>query len=629
MSRDVDFIAHLVAGRDQYLHRNGPEQIAALAQRKKQEPVVPQLFKGRRTFRFGWPIKMSTAEKLAGLEAIGVRLSSVREMFDRLTCGYHLHSRRAFIEGRENEGPGPWRLANVPGQIVQTSDPVLFYYYNLCSTTHGSLFTIEHFLDHLLHRGRWFGFRPDTSFVLDGYDLVLAEDGKPPLSTLFATFADGSACLAEEVELLPFPLGKPKTRVMVIDLDYEVPKKIELQHRNAGASPQDPYYQLCMRFDRVNRVLPGGIWLRSSYSGGLHGFFFFSKPMDAGLIYRRTEELLWTVGLRVENGWVEIFPNPRGGYIRLPLGLGSEVLHPHTLRPCFDPGPGAQVEGLLSLMRVQELPKVLAVPPVQKVAGNCQRWEWDTALAIEITKGGASHPQEIQPSEHVISTSNPTITLEHHPGGIPKLIMDGEKTWLDRHKICFRAVRALKQEGFTHLDSRALSTFERWLLAPENSMHSKSLTKENERRYRVQDLVKVLKWCWPRTRSSLHKTAQELSRAEQEGIAEVVGRYLKSMDVDCRRTTEAALKRVLGEALGRSKAAQGVVSLGRAFWTFRGDGKQRLNTRSVKDNPLYYVCFRDWLIDQGHLLSVGRGVKGRHGNTYIVGSMSSKEVGGA
>lgn len=160
--------------------------------------------------------------------------------------------------------------------------------------------------------------------------------------------------------------------------------------------------------------------------------------------------------------------------------------------------------------------------------------------------------------------------------------------------------------------------FEKWILHPKNSTLSKSLSRENECRSRVQDLMKVLKWRWPRTRSPVHAAAQELSDVDQRWVSDVVQQYIEYVNADLRRAAVAALKRVLGEALGKAKAKKGPVSLGQLFWTFREDGKQRLNTRSEANNALYYKKFRDWLEDRGYLRLMNRGLKGQHGNTYMV-----------
>ena len=605
-------LSRLLANRDAHCSKGRVEEVEALKEWKRRAPAAHKLFSTRRKFRYGWPIKMTNKERWAGLQHLDVRRSAVNEIFERLTCGFHFRSQRRFLVGDIAPSPGEWKLSKVPRQVLQVEDPIRSFYWNLYPEPPGSLLTLENLVDHILRRGSWFGYRPDTHLLYDGYELVLAGDP----AELWVV-RNGRAVLAEEVDLPVCPEGTTMTKVLVIDLDLDFgTTNWTRTHKEMGVQQSDPYYGLVTRFLRVEQVLSGGIWLRSSYSGGLHGYYVFPKPVDAEQIYRRAEELLWTMGLEIEAGWVEVFPNPGGGLVRLPLGFGSELLSSDTLKPSYRAEASEQVEGFLAQLRSQKLPEVLGLPPVQQTPGACRKWEWDEALAVDIRRSQASPPEVEEDMSSEQQAGAGMAPVQYHDSETPKLILPGEGSWNDRHAICFRAATALKTLGVTELDEPARALFQNWIVDQRNRSLSKSLSCEQQRDTRIRDLNKTLEWCWPRSRPPGCGAASELTDDDRRWVEMTAERYLGNFPGAPGPKTVRALETVLSEVIGKARASKGPIALGKTFWTFRDDRKQRLNRRSAPDNPLYYVRVRDWLVEQGHLQKLAPGIRGSHGTTY-------------
>lgn len=112
-----------------------------------------------------------------------------------------------------------------------------------------------------------------------------------------------------------------RTRVLVVDLDAK--------DNRARASLEARYHAVRSAFGGSGCVV-----LRSSDSpaAGLHVYYFLKSRHRSRPLRAWAERALAARRIQVSPGKVELFPNPTQG-VRLPLGSGSLMLDPDTLRP--------------------------------------------------------------------------------------------------------------------------------------------------------------------------------------------------------------------------------------------------------------------------------------------------------
>jgi hypothetical protein len=79
---------------------------------------------------------------------------------------------------------------------------------------------------------------------------------------------------------------------------------------------------------------------RSSHSEGWHLYLFFDRPLPTRELNKTLHQFLRNHGYTLQNGTLEVFPNPGGGNLghglRLPLQLGWAWLNPNTLEVIVD-----------------------------------------------------------------------------------------------------------------------------------------------------------------------------------------------------------------------------------------------------------------------------------------------------
>ena len=86
------------------------------------------------------------------------------------------------------------------------------------------------------------------------------------------------------------------------------------------------------RYNALVRVLGPGFPIQSSTSGGIHVYWFLSKPHQASEVADKLSALLHAGGITLVPGWIETFPGTID-HLRLPLGRGSETLARESLQP--------------------------------------------------------------------------------------------------------------------------------------------------------------------------------------------------------------------------------------------------------------------------------------------------------
>ncbi|MCA9670686.1 MAG: hypothetical protein KC503_34050 [Myxococcales bacterium] len=444
--------------------------------------------------------------------------------------------------------------------------------------------------------------------MINGFEVVATSDYD---NDLFVVVGDGQWVSAYDVD---FPLThSPHTRVVVVDLDFEETGLLnETTDDELAAALTQAAGGLVDRYCRVDRVLPGGIWCRSSFSGGLHGWFSLPEPMDVDIVYRRVEELLWTVGLQIEPGRVEVFPNLTRGRIRLPWGAGSRLVD-QFLKFSHQDTVSEQVRGWLHAIDAQVTPPALLRRPIQSTEGECRDWHWSAALAHAIQRGdrdGANfwieREQQSEADQRMrlpsaAKQARPVLASSATPTeGVPQLIESGERSWRDRAVIARRAILELRRRGYVSAEA-AREELRRWLLDQRNSQHSKSLSDASEREGRVHDLVRAVELRWSYHGASPAQAAALLSPAVRKMMTRLAGQYLSLFRPRKRPGTLECITQVLLELAALEARGGDVTYAGIEFWTHSGDGVKRLNRRAQATNPKYYGNLRLFLVWRGFL----------------------------
>ncbi len=104
----------------------------------------------------------------------------------------------------------------------------------------------------------------------------------------------------DELSLLGVSFGN-ETRYIMLDIDRDSP------HHPAN-DPQ-AYARLLSTLEKIGLVHP--VSIRSSHSGGIHIYYFFSRPLKTFRIAALIRVTLINAGFPIKNGHIEIFPNTK------------------------------------------------------------------------------------------------------------------------------------------------------------------------------------------------------------------------------------------------------------------------------------------------------------------------------
>jgi hypothetical protein len=119
--------------------------------------------------------------------------------------------------------------------------------------------------------------------------------------------------------------------------EVEAGRLYEFRLEEILADYESAYVEFVGHVKRVLAALPAvSLAFRSSWSHGIHAYWFLDREHPSEAICARVRGLLDKAGLLDTPGLDErIHPDASSG-LRLPLGLGSKLLNPRTLRPMFE-----------------------------------------------------------------------------------------------------------------------------------------------------------------------------------------------------------------------------------------------------------------------------------------------------
>jgi hypothetical protein len=89
---------------------------------------------------------------------------------------------------------------------------------------------------------------------------------------------------------------------------------------------------LIERYNSIISIIPNPLVVSSSYSGGLHLYYFLDKDEWRNQISEVISEWLISNNITIQPRKFELFPGSID-HLRLPFGLGSTVLNPDSLQP--------------------------------------------------------------------------------------------------------------------------------------------------------------------------------------------------------------------------------------------------------------------------------------------------------
>ena len=396
---------------------------------------------------------------------------------------------------------------------------------------------------HLLHGGRWVGFETAT--------LIEEEDD------------DGMESL--------FP--EPMTRVLVLDLDVHGDEVVPLEER----------YRLAQEH------LPGAVVFRSSWSGGLHLWYFLPKPIPVAQLEGRVLELLGDELMAFGPKGLEIIPRTKASTnVRLFGGLGSTLLD-EKLRPV-----GIGHKDLLEhvLVRAKEQREQLAYllePPTMRASSG---------------KSQEVAPLTWEPQTWMVTTDMLPPPLRN--AAVPELIRDGDPgSYHNRLRIAGRALYRM----WPHVDGAEQGTqvLAYWLMQEPNRSRSKHLSgPRGLAEGRVRDIARTMQWLWPihaaqREERGLrpNRKSRDLQdvRLSQEDLA-AVDRLTQvyCRHYHCSHLHSAFFREVFSDVARVIRAAvevdgQNVVRCGQMFWLAPPHGRWRLQKKPMGrllPNPKYF-----------------------------------------